>query len=265
MKKYRTNLHPLFDEKYVQYKNESDILSNASERPNINTRFFNKRGMEVALLELKGSEEKGEYTKNDKVYVAHIPAVKEELEKIEQEYEQYCIDQVNMGFDEPEEMPYELFSKKLILEARLCIFLEEQAKLEKELSTFVEEVKQNNDAQVLKYGLVQSASLTNGIISEIDGQECSVVNGLLLITDRRSIYYGCKVSDYRRIAIQWRKDLEIKDMEELKKFQDEARSKGLPLPSGYSSFGNAIDPKDLPPIPENIHNYLITSEVIRTT
>lgn len=226
--KRRKEYLPMGDPRFEIYHTTLDRLRANSKviNPSINvagpdTKFFDRNEYLGLEQELVGSKSNNEKNVNHEFFydhtwriwqISHIPGTRRELAKIELMFNEFQQSRVNAGFEEPTEWPAELFEKKLKLEARLDMYEEELELVQKALKDYVKEDKEIEDKNMLKYGLKQVSrfhglkqpddSLIN-VISIIDGQKISEVNGLLVITSKNSPYRGLRIIDYRKLAKEW--------------------------------------------------------------
>lgn len=257
MKTYKTGLYPLFDEKYVEFKNQSEILSNFNQVISAHTILWDRKNMESVLRELRGNEE-GKFFNDGVLIDAKIPRYKLELKELEEDWQEYKEEKMNQGYPEPTDMPANMLHGKLIFEAKLCILEEEANKLEERIKqTYLDPIEVKSEDEVLKWGLQCNGSLTDGILSEMDGQLVEKnEEGILIIVDKRSPYQGMSIPDYRKLSEQWKADEKIRDQKEYESIKQSARDRGLPIPGGYSSYGRRVFQNELPSWPDGVVNHL---------
>jgi hypothetical protein len=263
MKRYKTDMYEIYDRKFIQLRNESQILSGGNTRPGVHTILFDRNNLQGLKWELIGFKD-GQYRHDEKWYNAKIPLLKNQLAAIEEKFQGYIEQQINAGYDEPENMPIEMFNAKLIIECRLDIAQEELAKVEERLKTFVDKEDHTSDDRVLRFGLMQSGRLQGGVLVELDGQRIGRnAEGLLIIADKRSIYHGLSVPEYRKLSVSWQVERKIDDAKYLEEYNDKARKEFKPLLRYYASFGGAKPvPKSLlPKWPEGVKNHYAKENV----
>jgi len=190
---------PAYDNLYGALKQKSPIL-NVTEYSlsEDSLKIGNAEGIKTLLVEREGSKN-GEYfdpTFGGTWREAKLTSVNRQLEAIEEEFKKVKQTARNLGSRIPENMPPELFTRKLELEAKLDILLEECDTLRKLQNEFRgREEKEGND-RVLKYGPVGWGQ--GEPLRMLDGQNISANGeGELFIDDTRSPYNGMKVVDYR--------------------------------------------------------------------
>jgi hypothetical protein len=263
MKTKKTGVDPVYDQQFLNLKNESIFLSPREQNLGMGTMFWDKQTLSNEVVKYKGNA-KGEYVENTTAKQSLIPSVLNKLKSLDLEFKEYQKDQENQGFDVPEMLP-EMLERKSRLEAERDIFYEELAKIENKLKNYVEEVDHSSDALVLKYGLMQEVWLNDNVIREIDGQKVTKTEeGILIINDTRSPYSGMLVASYRKLAKQWCEDILKKDAEYLAKIQEEAKAAGKDLPQAFTSLGGGIPKSELPVWPEGVKNYLTDDYSKRT-
>ena len=256
MKTKRTGEDPLYDNLYVRLKNESDILSPGGRATSVYTEFWDKPNCESKRIEYLG-DEAGKFKIDGQVFTAIIPSLRQRLSDITARFNFYQDKKVEEGYIKPTLMPLEMQKIKSTLEARLDIALEELKKIEDRIAFFDGQNKEDNSDQVLKYGLECSGQLSAGKLVMMDGQICGKINGVVCITDKRSLYDGMAISDYRELAERWKAEIKASDHIHLKKLQDQAKADYKPLPRSYNSIpvGISVKKELLPRWPDGILNH----------
>lgn len=193
--------NPIYDSEFNRARIASKILNAGSIRPGLDTPFFDKGNCIGYLAELLG-DDKGLYIRNGEIQMADIPNLKNRIKKIEQEFKNYQQNQINHGYDKPEQMPAEMEAEKFRLEARVDVMLEEVDFLQERLTKYEEEVEKSDLSKMLTNGPHGNGRLSGGILAEIDGQKIKVVKGNLVIQDENSPYNGIAVIDYRKLICE---------------------------------------------------------------
>ncbi|MGD0581388.1 MAG: hypothetical protein ABR974_00430 [Bacteroidales bacterium] len=263
MKTKKTGVDPIYDATFLRLKNDSVFLSSAQQQVGIGTMFWDENNLRAERFKYVG-DELGYYVENGQKRIALIPDCKNRLAHIEAEFDIYCEQQMNAGFDEPEEMLPDMKERKSIIEGTLDVLEEERTRIDKMLESFDKQKQAISDSMVLNWGLMCSGRLENSILVELDGQVIGRTgDGTLIISDERSPYNGMSVSDYRKLAKIWKDDLYEKDQKQLERMRDEARMRGIPLPTQFTFYGSAIPKDQLPPFPETFKNYHKKGTLIR--
>jgi hypothetical protein len=277
MKRYNTKdaEYQIYTDNFIRYKMQSNIL-NSGDMPGMDTIFFDRENIKSELLTRVG-DENGKYLRGKRESTAFIPYLEIQLEAIEQKWKDYQKRKLNSGYPKPTEWPKELLNEKLKFQARLDVTQSEVDALTKKLKEFKDVEEQKTDNNVLEYGCIghghfhgtraADPDLIN-TLKEIDGQTISQTgDGLLIINDSRSIYFGLSVADYRgKVCKQFINEQRQRDREKLKKLQLKAREEGLPLPKQLVARGPVkISKSSLPPWPEGCRNYLTDPEEERSS
>ena len=262
-KRYHTGVHEVYDLEYIRLKNASAILGNGNSIGSAYNILFDKRNCEAVALEIGGND-KGVYFKQDVARIAGIPYTKNQLKELAEEWESFKKRIVREGYGIPtdEQMPIKLQDRKYILESRLDILEEELVKINDKLKTFVDKEEEESTEAVLKNGLMCCGSLRDGVLNEIDNQNCKMIDQedeeeILCIVDNRSIYNFMSVSDYRKLAAIFRASEIERDVQELKRIQAEQKRRGLPISQEYSSYNRVVPKEDLPAWPAWAINHKI--------
>lgn len=225
---YYGNVEPLYDQWFDTFRMKSKILKGEST---ISSNLNEKQGLQIQLDILVGTKDGKYYYGEGKYFkTAVIHAVETELDVLQIEFLNYQQTQINQGFRKPETWPANLKEQKLKLEARLDVYNEEVAWLERAIARWVDEKEESRD--VLNRGCVQSGRLYGGVLVELDGQRIGISKkGVLYVDDNQSPYDGMSVVDYReKICSAFRIMEKEKDAAVLKRLQAEAREWGRPVP-----------------------------------
>ena len=205
----RNKDYPVSNPKFALYHStcdrlmqQSQILNGGGKMIGSASRIFDRKGIEMELLILKGNKE-GIFYKGFDKYPSSIQIAKNELSEIEQRFESYCQKEVREGKRKPSEMPIHLLNEKLALSARLYVYQSECEELEKKLEPFLNEDQKISDRNVLQRGPIGSSVLSHGSVSMIDGQKVALgTNGEPTIMDERSPYNGMKTGDYFEFIVK---------------------------------------------------------------
>lgn len=252
------SLFPEYNNAVDRYMMASKIFNGGAEKvPSVHTIFFDRRGIEAYILELEGDEESGKFIKGSEVVLARIPTEKAKLSEIAMRFENYKVNRVNQGFEEPKVYPKELLSEYYEVNARLDVYCGELEELKKHLDEFKDEVEQESTEDVLKWGLRGFSKLRHGVIEKIDGQKCSITDsGVVIIDDIRSPYDHMAVSDYRKLAKQWNLDRADADRKKLLRNQQQAKSEGKQIPQALPVKSMLrVSINNLPKWPDWAKNY----------
>jgi hypothetical protein len=257
----------VYDRKYMHLKNSSQILGNTNTGigvGSVHNILFDEANLEAVKIELIGEDKEGNYKRKGVDYLAKIPAIKEEIKEFKQRWRSKQMQAINEGEEVPseDEMPADLLEEKLILEARLDIYQEELAKIQERLDSLDNKEQDKDDQDVLKYGLICTGQLRDGVLVEIDGQNVEKVRGVMIIKDSRSPYNGMSVPDFRQLAKDWQEERKQADAKHLKTLQATARKEDKPVPNYYTSFsgGRKVPRNLLPKWNEGVTNHLEETE-----
>ena len=163
-------------EKFEKYNDEYDLqmvssqVFNNETFPSMQMIFWDRKQLEVELIKYSG-DAMGFFKKDNQDVLAYIPTIKAKLEEIEKRFEVYKNNRVNQGYAEPTEYPLDLLNQKFIWEARLDVREKELQELQKRLNTLYTQPEQKKEEEnILAHGLKLSGKLSDGILTEIDGQ-----------------------------------------------------------------------------------------------
>ena len=209
--KRRREFLPISDQKFKIYHDHFDNLRMSSpiltpgERIDIHTTIMDAQGMRGLLIERVGDENQ-EYLRNGKPYIALIPGIERSLEDIERRYQVYCQDLRDQGRRPVPIEGTQFWNEKLRSLAALDVINEEVEILEERLKAISDQVQEQDNDNMLKYGPVGNSlnwgtrSPTPNQIKTMDGQSCDYIGDFLCITDPRSPYKGMSVADYRDLV-----------------------------------------------------------------
>jgi hypothetical protein len=217
---------------------------------------------------LEGDPDSGKFIKGSEVVLARIPTEKAKLSEIAMRFENFKVNRVNQGFEEPKVYPKELLSEFYEVNARLDVYCGELEELKKHRNEFEDEVEQESTEDVLKWGLRGFSKLRHGVIEKIDGQRCSITDeGVVIIDDPRSPYDHMAVSDYRKLAKQWLTDRVDADRKKLLRLQSEAKAKGEQIPQAHPKSMTRISINNLPKWPDWAKSYkeVVNDDSLSTT
>lgn len=257
--------YPVYYDEIDKLMVNSQILNGGSMRINTHTTLWDKENIKAQLLELCG-EEDGYYLLNGKLAHAVIPSLLKRLAEMEKRFEYYKETCKNEGRKMPETMPTDMLTDFYKIKARITVAEEEENMLRKQLQKFENKEIAKDDSRVLEYGLqcvatfhgtrAEDPRLMN-VIKEIDGQTVKQTkDGYLVIDDSRSPYTGMLVSDYRKLAEQWREQVRQKEANAFKLLCESYKEQGLRIPAGASVTGISPVPRsELPEFPKWAKKY----------
>jgi hypothetical protein len=166
----------------------SQILINQNNI-SIHSVLFDHENIKSALLERQGNEEGLYYLPGQMAQRAYLPAIQDELEELNADFERASQQSVNEGKSPlaPDEWPEHLLERKLKLEATHDVLVAECEVLQEALNKYIDQEKERSDDLMLKYGPLGSGQLRDGFLIELDGQHVKPDSeGILRITDERS-------------------------------------------------------------------------------
>jgi hypothetical protein len=237
----------VYHQSYDRHRLDSPILNGGNSKPGLHTVFWDKKNLEGEAERIK------EVT---------IPDIEKEIKYVIHQFKAHQQGRVNNGYEKPLEMPINMFEAKLRWEAALDVKIEELAEIEKKLANYTDQVVNESDELVLKFGLQGSGRFWGtrcehielmNVLKEIDGQECRLnKKGFLVIRDTRSPYNGMAVSDYRKLCAEWAQHAIEAENEKLQQLQKVAKDKGQPLPTQLPMNGvlKQVNRVNLPPVPK---------------
>lgn len=244
---------------FEKYQALSEILN-----VDTSTRIWDDTAIRSELLLRVGNDE-GYYWRLGDQKTATIPFLTTELKKIESSFEIYKQKRIGQGFEKPTELPKELLTAKLQLEAKLDVAVEEASVLQRKLDELNSVEQRVDDSRVLEHGLICSGKF-HGTHAEtyelmttlviLDGQKLSQMpDGSLFIDDTRSKYDGMLVSDYRKLAKQWVLDKINAYRAKLKHMQAQAKATGQPMPDVLPvTSRRRVSQESLPAFPDWAEN-----------
>ena len=263
-KRYKTGTYEVYDNKYISLKNSSPIIGNTIKGISHATILYDENNLEGVKLELigqpnsgkegKAEYHKGEYVRAGQTYMAKIPMLKQLLREWNLMWQSQQIQAQEQGKPVPtfDEVPANMLEKKLILEAQIDVAAEELNAINLKLKEYADKVEEADSRDVLKFGLQMSGTLRDSVLSSIDYQKVSKINGVLVIDDERSPYHGLSVISYRELAVEWQESMRVRDAKILKDMQEKAKAKGEKIPLSFISFtgSNRVPKNLLPPCPK---------------
>lgn len=205
-RRYKIGIQPVYDQAFDHLK-MSSIVMNSSAR----SRSFSHSGdwssrqyIKLLIDEWKGNETGRYYSPESRQWVlARIPLLQQKLTELEKQYAGREQQAENEGKEFTEAQ--DLHERKMQLQAAMDISNEELAVLEDILKNLKEEDEEIEERKILSRGLAQAGRLRDGILCELDGQRCEMINDVLIIVEPSSPYRGMSVKDYRRLAKSWAK------------------------------------------------------------
>lgn len=261
IRRYTKGKHPVYDQVFAFNKQDSLIL-NPERRANDHywswLQTDDMASVQKALRVWKG-DENGEYFKDGIPYGAVIPLLRREIADLRDKVNDTKQRLQNEGFP-PDQVAKHLqpdHEKLLEKEAAMDVARNEVV----QIVQWIDDIKKKQEKQreireVLPYGPRRSRSLKDGVLSEIDGQRVSKINGVLLIDDPKSPYDGMSIDDYHKLAEAWSKQRRQAERNKLKAMQDEARKKGEILPRQATPGGiRKVKRQNLPPWPDGVVNH----------
>jgi len=176
-------------------KTRSAILTGKVSQSILETPFMPevRQNVEMHLTILAGNSE-GHYFRENKRQDQNQTKLKE----LDAEIARWKQQQINSGHDPAAELPEHLKDRQIELMAKAEIYELEKQKLEKLLKEFEGKRIEETETRLLR-GRLGKSKLSGGIVSEADGQICTVEKGLPTITDERSPYKGLPV--HHRIKV----------------------------------------------------------------
>lgn len=261
VRRYKRGVHKIFDDSYDQRLTGSRILNSGEMNLSILTLFWTKSNIKYELLKLTGSE-KGLYMDQGDTMQAIIPLLEQKLTNIQINFENMNIEREMRGQAPYEELPANLLKEKLQIEASIDVHLSEKALLEAKLKGWEMQAEQVRETHVLEYGLRCQVQLHDGKITTIDNQRVEYIEGVPIITDKSSRYYGMSVADFRKLSEQWLTDRRNADAEKLRKMQESDKVNGLPIRKSLPlRTRKTVDVNGLPLFPKEFKNYLVDEKV----
>lgn len=211
-----------------------------------------KESAQSVLRELTGDSEE----------IGKIGEIEKKLSTIEQDFEIYCKKQENNGYERPTKMPDYMEEKKLELEAAYDVMQEEKAYLKKQIAKFDDQESNNRiNHLMLVRGLRAVGNIDAPIgIAMIDGQLLGLAeDGIKVIADKDSPYYGMDLKDYRRMAKEWQEERKKQLGKERIKINEARKAKGL-TPISVSISRN-VSKSELPKFPDWAVNHFKKEDV----
>lgn len=252
-RRYKRGQNEIYDQEYNKRLLRSWIVNQEQAQRNIATagRLCDEQGIRNALLELEGNPSGKLFNPDRGIYQpALIPAIREELEILEERFAHYQQDRLNNGFEKPEKWPSGLAEERYKLEALLDIRLHEAQRLRDMLRPFDEAREKAEAAKVLQYGPQQSCYGTP--ISEMDGQRVGFIRGVLCIDDERSPYDGLALFEYRKMASKWVNARNEKWMQDIAKAKQHFRETGERIAVRDIGGATVVPREELPEWPEGV-------------
>lgn len=262
MRRYKPiGTNTIYDQYYDTYHSRSQCLNTVSGKFISGFNLSEETGLNGYKITLVGTK-KGEYFNPDahEWRIADIPYVKKAIENLEREFIFYKSQRISEGYKEPDVMPDKMQDEKYRLEAQLDIYEAELVWVQKRLDDFAKAKQASRSKRILTYGCPGSTcgNLQNG--GEIDGQGCSLVDGILVINEPLSPFHGIAVYEYReQICKPWR-EAKQKAVKYNENIVDEARKTGKAI--DRSQFVSIRPP--IPTLPEGIKKYFeVSNETLK--
>lgn len=262
-RRYPSGTHKRYDEVYELTRVNSPIINRGLREKFIEWagRFSSRSALEQLRLELAGGKEgkywDTKYTLQGQWMLAYIPNTEKKLVELEELFKQYQQQKINIGLPKPTTWPDDLLDKRLKCEALLDVYVDELKIIDTELKKYTDAEDEKRREKMYFNGIgISHRQNPENILVEIDNQQVSLIDGLLIITDPISRYRGMAVPDYRRMADRWRKEREENRNRLERQYREQMRENGrsdiiVPKMSGFRHD----DPR-LPKWPEGTTNYL---------
>jgi hypothetical protein len=254
-----TREYQIYDDEFDRLVISSDILGETNQ-PNITTRFYDRQELLSTLALLVGVNGNDWY-KEDRsghTILSYIPYMKQKLAEIETRFTEFNERREAAGYKRSDLMPPLILKEKLLLEARLDVYLREEESIRLALNNLKVDEDNKQDELCLQHGPQGNGRLRGGDLVELDGQKVERIKGRLIITSPSSPYRGLLVSDYReRISDVWTKARNDLHLLMSKKAKEEIKATGhssIVVPSRRS--GTKISKSSLPPWPAGVRNWL---------
>jgi len=264
-RRYQVGEQKEYDLKYRIHSNESEIL-NWGKKPNYTVDLSNRPGIQSEIMFLQGGADDKYFDNSDRrFYLAKIPTLRQKLAAVKQEFADYQQSQVNQGNRKPASMPLEINKKYLHLQAAFDVANEELEALNEMLKKYTDEDKQIRNEKMLQYGLQCAGHIgTGGILTDIDGQKVSVIQGVLVIDEEDSPYDGMLVAFYKERAKEWNAARYQRETERQIRYDNEMRQFGksdIVIGHGRHTVSRA----SLPKFPEGEKNYKKSKQAVEST
>jgi len=243
--------------KFLKQKREQSIVLNKDKQD----QDYRYAGSTNTLKGIKGilDEIQGAHDYRGRLNTGLVEIAQDELVEIRHRWEDYKYKRVRAGYEEPLKPDNELLEAFCEAQARLDVFAEEVAHLEKEIKRLEKEYEQRRaNREVLTGGLKCAGTPEKPVDPLMDGQRLSRCpdTEILYIDDEQSKYDGMKVSDYRKLSARWNEEMSKKDKAKLKKMQQEAWEKGETAPTklGKTFRRRTYKQSELPDFPKEYEN-----------
>jgi len=237
----------------------SNILNAGNQAIGLHTEFMDLPGIKGALAQIEGDENGRYKTHWGETFFSSISLAQQKLGELKNTFKAVCDRREAQGHPRPRQWPPELLVQRLRWEAKLDVLRREAEFLNDKIANYQQQKRVEHNRAVLEFGPRGNGHLRDGILTEIDGQECGYKDDTLIILDAASPYRGMAVSDYREhISKPWLAERRRWMIEKEEKRKQEILEKGfsnieIPLTS------RKIHPSSLPKWPTGVPNLLFIS------
>lgn len=238
---------PIYDRFFDKNRIESRICNSAANKADLGWIPFDKNNI-LRLLKMKEGDERGRYTTNSgEIVQSELVALKFKIRDIDKKFKNFQQQTINEGREKPEKWPLELWEKKMKLEARYDVTLEEVQLLQNRLDEIVGQENSERARRVLRLQPRGTIQLRNGHPYQIDGQFCGIIDGVPVIDDVISPFDGYATADYlQHISKPWRLAC-LKLQDEYRKKVEAGEMRGPDVPVNIKA--------PIPEMPKNVVNY----------
>ncbi|GAA5521775.1 hypothetical protein Asal01_01720 [Fodinibius salicampi] len=225
-RRYDKGTFPAYDTEYQRLEKRSDILKGSI------------KNLKPNLIQLEGNDD-GRYKQGGSWKTALIPLAKENLKEVYRDFKIWQKQQVRSGeaLKPPKEWPDELLKERLKVEARLDVRRAEKFTVEKAIEQNKREEKRKR-GQLKKQRLLPHGPLGKGVNPKKGFKEGTEVDGQVVkysksdvpyIDEPDSPYHQMPIFHYKKMVIQWRKEVGIDkqpfDLNGLREKRDEIHRK----------------------------------------
>ncbi len=192
-RRYKVSDKPNYDSKYDRKLFMSHILNPSNPNLRIIIQMGNKHWMQNELG----------------IVIEKIIECQESISHITEHFENLNKRRAGQGRKLLSVMPEDLQIEVHEIEAILDIAIREYDELTEQLKQCSDEVNEIESRKILTIplGSAKERSDGTGILKTLDGQTLDIIEGVLIITDRRSPFYGYAVQDYREHILDvWQKN-----------------------------------------------------------
>ena len=185
------------DNQYLErYRRESYILDHNRNATYMNPSVVpgNLDNLKSHLLRIRGNSDGNYFDSHFKPMPSTLTILKEKQKELEQKWEQYRTDQLNLGNKRPQKWPPEMQEEKEKLNARTQVCTEEISWLEQKLQEAMEQQKKAKPSLLVhprnwgSFNLKDNVVISAGPWSVSPNEE-----GLLCIDDEDSPYHSMPV------------------------------------------------------------------------